>query len=99
MKRFLIILPEDVAKFFFWLVFERRIDIHPDDTVSQYVNIQTKEPTFSFDEALYYDKVRESCFDVCEKHNVDIYGIAMRVLNLFYYCDKNKVLEHLTNPE
>ncbi len=98
-NKFEIQLPEDVAKFFFWLVFEKRIDIHPDDTVSQYIDIQSKEPTFTLEEALYYDRVRESCFDVCEKYGVCIYEIATRVLNLFYYCDKNEMLEYYCKPD
>lgn len=99
MRRFEINLPEDVAKFFFWLVFEKRVNIHPDDTVSQYVDLNTKEATFTIEEAFYYDNIREQCFEVCDKYDVDIYEIATRVINIFYYCDKNNTLEQLTRPE
>ena len=99
MRQFKIEIPGDVAKFFFWLVFERSIDIHPDDPIDQYINLETKEPTFTLEEALYYERVRQKCFDVCMRHEVDIYGIATRTVNLFHYCDKNDVFEQLTRQE
>lgn len=99
MKQFNIKLPEDVARFFFWLVFERRVNIHPDDSIDLYINTETKGPTFTPAEASYYEKVRLECFEVCDKYDVNIYDIGMRVLNLFYFCDKNETMEQLSRPE
>ena len=92
MKGFNIKLPEDVAKFFFWLVFDCRINFHPDDDFEQYINTETKELTFSDDEAKYYNYTMSECFAVCKEYDRDIYKIALNVIGLFHYCDKNDTL-------
>lgn len=96
MVKFKIKKPEDVAKFFFWLVFEKDINIHPDDPLNQCVNLETKDLTFTGISGLYYESKRQECLEVCEKYGVDIYQIATRVLNLFYFCIKDKIMEKLT---
>lgn len=49
--------------------------LSPDDDFSFYVNYETKEPTFSPEEAAKYNDLMNECFDVCEKANVDVYDI------------------------
>lgn len=99
MKEFEIKLPEDVARFFFWLVFDMRISFHPDDDFEQYVNDQTHQYVFSDNEARHYNYTMKECFDVCEKYNRDIYQIGCSVLSLFHYCDGNDALANLLAPK
>ena len=88
MEKFEINIPEDVTRFFFWLVFTKRINFHPDDPFKNYVDLKTKEATFSEEEAAYYDGVMEKCLDVCAHYGKDVYEIAAEVLELFIYCDR-----------
>ena len=94
-KDFQVKAPEDVAKFFFWLVFDCRLNFHPDDRFDNYVSIENGQQTFTDEQCAKYDKVMDDCFEVCEKHNRDIYEIASRVIALFYYCDGNDYLANI----
>lgn len=95
MKQFEITLPEDVARFFLWLVFDRRLNFHPDDGFEQYQSYETHEPTFTAEEVAYYNNRMELCFNVCEKYKRDIYEIAIRIFKLYHYCDCNDSLANI----
>lgn len=99
MKEFEIKLPEDVGRFFFWLVFDRKVNFHPDEDFEEYEDLETHEYTFSDDEARYYNYTMSECFDVCEKYNRDIYEIATRVFKLYHYCDGNDTLANIGGEE
>ena len=88
-KKFNIQTPADVAKFFIWIVFEKKINFHPDDSFGEYENIDKDEPTFSLEEANYYDEVMRQCFVVCEKFDRNIYKLAQLVMGMYCYCDCN----------
>ena len=66
---------EDVKAFAQYLTNDLHLNFHPDDDFSFYVNYETKEPTFSPEEAAKYNALMNECFDVCEKENADIYEI------------------------
>lgn len=87
--------PADVAKFFLWIVFEKHINFHPDDSFGEYENMVTGEPTFSPEEASYYDEVMRQCFDICENYDRDIYKLARLVMGMFCYCDCNDTMAKL----
>lgn len=53
-----------------YLANDLHLNFHPDDDFSFYVNYETKEPTFSPEEAAKYNALMNECFDVCEKANV-----------------------------
>ena len=80
----------DVAKFFMWIIFDKNVSFHPDDSFAEYVNTETGEPTFTDQEAEYYDGVMRDCFNVCEKNGCDIYAISLIVDGLFLYCNGNE---------
>ena len=86
--------PADVAQFFIYLVFERKVNIHPDDPFKDYVN-ENLEPTFTTEEAECYDRMMETSFDICETYGVDIYEICCRVFALYYYCCNNSKMTGL----
>jgi len=83
--------PHDVAIFFMHLVFERNIDIHPDTNFHDYVDAKGN-PSFTAPQAEQCEKDMENSFDVCEKYGLDVYKIAAKILSLYHYCDKNKVM-------
>ena len=86
-KDFEINHPKDVGRFFFWLVFDCKIYLHPEDNFADYVDMETGEPTFNDKQCDMYNEIMDECFEVCEKYNRDIFEIAMRVLRLHCYCD------------
>lgn len=91
-EQFKIEKPEDVGRFFFWLVFDCKVNFHPDDDFADYVSEATGEATFTKEQADMYDKVMDECFRVCEQYRRDIYEIAIRTFQLYHYCDCNDVL-------
>lgn len=89
MKTFNISTPCDVADFFTWIVFNQKINFHPDDSFLIYVSYEDGTALFSPTMAEYYDKTMQSCFEVCKKYERDIYKIAQIVMGLYSYCDCN----------
>lgn len=87
--------PADVARFFFWLVFEVGVDFNPDDSFFDYENYKTKQPTFSEENAIYYDCLMVLCHEVCVEYDRDIYQMAARVLGLYHYCDHNDIMAQI----
>ncbi len=71
---------KDVETFFHHIVFERRVNFHPDDSFSEYVNYETQEPSFTKEEVMVYDRLMDEAFAVCEKAGADIYGIGLQEL-------------------
>lgn len=65
---------EEVKSFAQYLVNELHLKFHPDDFAC-YVNYDTKQPTFTPEEAAKYNALMNECLDVCEKANADIYEI------------------------
>lgn len=80
--------PADVAKFFFWIVFEKHIDFHPDDDFEEYVD-EDGEYVFSDEDAGYLTYTMSECFEVCKQYGRSIYHIACIVKGAFFYCDCN----------
>ncbi len=66
---------EDVKQFANHLANGLHLNFHPDDDFACYVNYDTKQPTFTPEEAAKYNALMDECFDVCEKVNADIYEI------------------------
>lgn len=90
-KGFQIETPHDVGQFFFWLVFDCRVNFHPDDNFYDYVD-ENRNQSFNDKQCDMYNEIMDKCFEICEKYHRDIYEIAMRVLQLFHYCDGNDTL-------
>lgn len=81
--------PQDVAQFFFYLVFERKCNVNPDDNFADYVD-ENGNKSFNDEEVECYERMMETSFDICETYHVDIYEICMRILALFHFCDGNE---------
>ena len=71
---------KDVEVFFHHLVFERKVNFHPDDDFANYICIAYKTPTFTQEEVDIYNRLMDESFDVCDKANVDIYEIGIEYL-------------------
>ena len=94
-RDFTIKLPEDVGRFFFWLVFDCKVNFHPDDDFENYVCEKTGERTFTDEQCRRLNAVMEECFRVCEQYRRDIYEIGIRTFGLYHYCDCNDTLANL----
>lgn len=68
---------KDVEAFFHHIVFERKVNCHPDDMFENYVSCEGGINTFTFEECAIYNRLMDECFDVCEKGDVDIYKIGI----------------------
>lgn len=67
---------EGVKAFFHHLVYERKVNFHPDDDFADYVSYEDKTPSFTEDEVTMYNGLMEESFIICEKAGVDIYAIG-----------------------
>lgn len=56
------------------------VSFHCDDDFNDYVNFETKEQTYTKQEADLRNELMEQCYSVCEETGVDIYCIMNGVL-------------------
>ncbi len=80
MRSFTISTINDIKSFFTYLMNDLLIVFHPDDNFSDYVDIETREPTFTEIEAEYYENLLTTCFMLCEKEKQDIYEICFEIM-------------------
>jgi len=69
---------KDVAAFAKQLIKEG-VSFHPDDDFDDYINLETKEPTYSKNEADFRNELMNQCFSICEKNGIDIYDTMNEV--------------------
>ena len=63
---------------FFKVLNQASLAFHPDDSFTDYIDLETKQPCFSENEALRLDGLMDKCFEICEPLGEDkIYDIAM----------------------
>jgi len=78
---------DDVKTFVRQLVGEG-LNYHPDDDFTQYINMQTDEPTYSTEEAALRNELNNQCFEVCGILDADIYDIAQEIFLIETGLDK-----------
>ena len=66
---------KDVETFFPHIVFERKVNFHPDDMFEDYVSCEGGINTFTLEEYAIYNRVMDECFKECEKEGVILYSI------------------------
>ena len=71
---------KDVETFFHHIVFERKVNFHPDDMFEDYVSCEGGINTFTIEECAIYNRLMDESFAVCEKEEVDIYEIGLEEL-------------------
>lgn len=91
MKDFKIETVYDVAKFFMYLVFERSVNIDPNDDIHDYID-RNGNPSFTTEEADEIQSLIDKSWEICKKENRCIQKIALIVLGLYDYCDHNDVM-------
>ena len=72
-----ILSVKDVEAFFHHIVFERKVNFHPDDMFEDYVSCEGGINTFTLEECAIYIRLMDECFAVCKSEDVDIYEIGL----------------------
>lgn len=75
-----IMTVKDVETFFRHIVFERKVNFHPDDMFEDYVSCEGGINTFTLEECAIYNRLMDESFAICEKEEVDIYSIGLNEL-------------------
>ena len=70
----------DVKTFFHHVVFERKVNFHPDNDFADYGSTEARTPTFSPNEVAVYKRLLDESFKVCEDCGKDIYEIGCEEL-------------------
>lgn len=52
---------------------------HPDDPMTDYVRRDTREPSYSSEEAERLDALMDEAFKFCEHNGIDIYELSMDI--------------------
>jgi len=76
---------EDVKTFFEELLAEG-LNFHPDDPFEDYINYETKEPTYTEEKAALRNNLLEQAFDVCENEGEDIYELCIEIFMRDFYA-------------
>ena len=71
---------QEVAQFANYLVNGLNINFHPDTPFEDYVEIKTKENTFTPEDAVIGNRLMDECFAVCDKDDDEIYDIMGKYL-------------------
>lgn len=75
---------EHVNTFFEELLVEG-LNFHPDDPFEDYINYETKEPTYTEEEAAVRNNLLEQAFQVCENEGQDIYELCIEIFMRDFY--------------
>jgi len=70
----------DVENFFSDLLLKESLNFHPDEDFKNYINVETRLPSYSPEDAESRNRLMEACFEVCEKEGVEIYEIGLQFL-------------------
>lgn len=70
---------KDIVAFAKQLVKEG-VNFHCDDDFNDYINLETKEPVYTKEEADFRNELMNQCFSVCEINGVDVYDTMGDVL-------------------
>ena len=72
---------DDVKVFFKHLLYDRKVNFHPDEDFANYVSSNTHKPSFSRNEVPLYNRLMSESFDVCSKVDEElIYKIGAKGL-------------------
>lgn len=69
---------EDVKTFFQQLK-DEGLNFHPDTQFEDYINIESKKPTYTLVEAELRNELLDDCFTICDDADVDIYELGMEI--------------------
>lgn len=72
---------DDVKRFARHLYAEEKCVVHCDEDFFDYIDTNTKQPSFSEDKAVRYNQLMADCFVVCKAKGCDIYETFMAESN------------------
>jgi len=52
---------------------------HPDEPMTEYVQRDSGEPSYTSEEAQRLDNLMDKAFDFCEQHEIDIYELSIEI--------------------
>ena len=78
---------EDVKTFFEQLI-DEGLNFHPDTPFEDYINCETRQPSYTKDQADLRNLLLDQCFDVCENEGIDIYNYANDIYLIITRLDK-----------
>ncbi|MFP5436583.1 MAG: hypothetical protein ACLGH8_02225 [Bacteroidia bacterium] len=67
---------------FFQSLYSEGVSAHPDDDFNDYINYETKEPTYTPNEATLRNELMDRSFKVCDEYHVDIYDLMTKVYSV-----------------
>lgn len=68
---------EDVKDFFHHIVFEKKINFHPDEPFENYIEISSRKASLTNEECKVYNRLMEESFEICNTSGIDIYQIGL----------------------
>lgn len=85
---------DEVKAFIEHIIVDCKVNWHPDDDASVYIELDTGEPTFTPEQAEIVNRMTDECFDVAEAASMDrggdwVYDYAFDVLYDLLHCDCN----------
>lgn len=78
----------DDVKAFFNDLLEESLNFHPDEDFANYINGETKEDTYTKQEAEMRNRLMDEAFAVCDKFDICIYELANDMTLKFTGLDK-----------
>lgn len=66
----------DDVRTFFQQLLEESLNFHPDEDFERYINVETKENTFTKEEAELRNRLMDEAFVVCEHNKICIYELG-----------------------
>jgi len=69
----------EVASLVQWFFYEKNVNFHPDTPVEDYINRQTREPSFMISESQQLNSLIDEAFLFCEKNGEDFYSIGFEI--------------------
>jgi hypothetical protein len=78
-----ILSVKDVETFFHHIVFERKVNFHPDDMFEDYVSCESGINTFTLEECAIYNRLMDESFKACENEGVDIMKLGLNICKIY----------------
>ena len=69
---------KDVETFFHHIVFERKVNFHPNNMFEDYVSCEGGINTFTLDECAIYNRLLDDSHAVCYNECIHIYEIGLK---------------------
>lgn len=78
----------DDVKTFFQQLLAEDLNFHPDTHFEDYIHCETRQATYSKEEANTRNRLMDECFAVCENVREDIYELSYKLFLMYTGLDK-----------